>query len=55
MVVVSTLVQFRTTGDRTEAKKEEKYKNSLLYAAPVGSNSTRPVYVDHVSGYNTSV
>jgi hypothetical protein len=53
MVLVSTVVQFKTTSDRDQVKKEEKYRNSLLYAAPETQSKT--VYVDHVSGYNTSV
>jgi len=54
MVLVSTIVQFKTTSDRNKIEKEKKYQNSLLYSAPE-HNQTRPVYVDHVSGYNTAV
>lgn len=53
MVVVSTIVQFKTTVDRETKKKDQKYKNSLLYTAP--EPQQRTVYVDHVSGYNTAV
>jgi len=53
MVVVSTIVQFKTTVDRETKEKDQKYKNSLLYTAP--EPQQRTVYVDHVSGYNTAV
>jgi prolipoprotein diacylglyceryltransferase len=55
MVIVSTVVQLKTTVDRNKTKKEEQYKNSLLYAAPTTNVGNRSVYVDHVSGYNTAV
>ena len=53
MVIVSTIVQFKTTVDRETKEKDQKYKNSLLYTAP--EPQQRTVYVDHVSGYNTAV
>lgn len=55
MVIAGTVVQLKTTVDRNKTKKEEQYKNSLLYAAPTTNAGNRSVYVDHVSGYNTAV
>jgi len=54
-VIASAIVQFRTTKDKKKAEQEEKYRNSLLYAAPVDNTGVRTAYVDHVSGYHTAV
>ena len=54
-VVVSTILQFRTTKDKKKAEQEEKYRNSLLYAPPGTNTGVRTAYVDHVSGYHTAV
>jgi len=57
MVLAGIVVQLRTTADRKEQAKQERYQNSLLYSAPQQpeSRNGRVVYVDHVSGYNTAV
>merc|ERR1711959_394176 len=55
LVVVSTIVQFRTSNDKKKKQQQEKYRNSLLYSAPEDNTGVRTAYVDHVSGYHTAV
>ena len=57
MVMLSTIVQFKTTKDRNKIDEdmqyETGYENNLLYSDSL--QQTRPVFVDHVRGYTTAV
>ena len=57
MVMISTIVQFKTTRDRNKIDEdmqyETGYENSLLYSDSL--QQTRPVFVDRVRGYTTAV